>query len=35
MEAIVSEIGEIILESTAGIAVLGMFIAALLVATAF
>lgn len=35
MEEILSEIGEIILESIGGIAVLGMFIGALSIATAF
>lgn len=35
MEEIVSELGEIILEGLAGIAVLGMFIAALGIATGF
>lgn len=35
MEEIISEIGEIILESISGIAVLGMFVLALGIATAF
>lgn len=35
MEEILSEIGEIILEGIGGIAVLGMFVAALSIATAF
>lgn len=35
MEEIVAEIGEIILEGIAGVAVLGMFIAAFAIATAF